>query len=154
MSSATERGYTTGIAIFLAYSGMEALAGAMGEPVRTWQLEDPTLARSLNRLLSGVDLSHPKPKEGIGWLLDGHQLLGNYKSFRPARVRMSSWSCKAFDTWWRMVHYSPPMTCNCSRNANAMLLCNCDSASISCVMNTCTNGWIKPKDVEHLCGAD
>jgi hypothetical protein len=82
VSDATERGYSTGMAIFLAYSGMEALAAAMREQVHEWKMNDQKLALRLSKLLSGVDLSHPDPQEAISWLLDGGNLIQQLKDFK------------------------------------------------------------------------
>ncbi len=62
VSDATERGYSTGMLIFLAYSGMEALAAAIGTKVHEWEKNDQKLALRLNKLLAGVDLNHPEPQ--------------------------------------------------------------------------------------------
>jgi hypothetical protein len=62
VSDATERGYSTGMAIFLAYSGMEALAAAMGTQAHEWEANDQKLSLKLSKLLAGVDLNQPKPQ--------------------------------------------------------------------------------------------
>ena len=85
VSSLTERGYTTGIAIFLAYSGMEALANAMGEKPHSWEREDPDLAQRLRKLLNGLKLSHVDREEGIGWLLDNKTLLEKLQEFQDRK---------------------------------------------------------------------
>ena len=82
VSDTTERGYSTGMAIFLAYSGMEALAAAMGEPVHQWEMNDEKLAVKLRKLLAGVDLNHPEPQEAIGWLLNQDNLIQQLKAFK------------------------------------------------------------------------
>ena len=82
IGSLTERGYTTGIAIFLAYSGMEALATAMGEEARTWTHDDADLAKRLRKILSGLDLSHADRQEGISWLLSDRKLLQKLQEFQ------------------------------------------------------------------------
>jgi len=81
----TERGYTTGMGIFLAYSALEALATAMDQPAYTWASEDQALAKRLNKLLSELDLSHPDWHEGIGWLLGNHQLIDRLRAFKEDR---------------------------------------------------------------------
>jgi hypothetical protein len=86
VSSAIERGYATGMAIFLAYSGMEALAIAMGQDPCTWILEDKKSAHSLYKLLKGVDLNHLDLTEGIGWLLDNYKLIKKLKSFQAGET--------------------------------------------------------------------
>lgn len=85
VSSATERGYSAGMGIFLAYSGMEALATAMGQPAYKWEAEDKRLAKKLNKLLSGVDLSNPDRHEGINWLLGNQQLIDRLRAFQEDR---------------------------------------------------------------------
>jgi hypothetical protein len=85
VSSATERGYSAGMGIFLAYSGMEALATAMGQPAYKWEAEDKPLAKNLNKLLSGVDLSNPDRHEGINWLLGNQQLIDRLRAFQEGR---------------------------------------------------------------------
>jgi hypothetical protein len=85
VSLSTERGYTTGMGIFLAYSGLEALASAMDQPAYTWASEDKALAKRLNKLLSGLDLSHPDRQEGIAWLLGNHQLIDRLRAFQEGR---------------------------------------------------------------------
>jgi hypothetical protein len=85
VSSLTERGYTTGIAIFLAYSGMEALANAMEEKPRDWKHENPDLAERLRHLLNGLKLSHLDREEGIGWLLDNKTLLEKLQEFQDRK---------------------------------------------------------------------
>jgi hypothetical protein len=85
VSSLTERGYTTGIAIFLAYSGMEALANAMEEKPRDWKHENPDLAQRLRQLLNGLKLSHLDREEGIGWLLDNKTLLEKLQEFQDRK---------------------------------------------------------------------
>lgn len=85
VSSLTERGYTTGIAIFLAYSGMEALANAMGEKPRDWEYKNPDLAQRLRHLLNGLKLSHLNREEGIGWLLDNKTLLEKLQEFQDRK---------------------------------------------------------------------
>ena len=82
VSSITERGYSTGMAMFLAYSGMEALATAMGQEAYSWQIEDKQLANKLNKLLSGVDLNHQDLQEGINWLLDRPTPIRNLRDFQ------------------------------------------------------------------------
>ena len=85
VSSLTERGYTTGIAIFLAYSGMEALANAMGEKPRDWEYNDADLAQRLKQLLNGLDLGHADRAEGINWLLDSQELLRKLQGFQDGQ---------------------------------------------------------------------
>jgi hypothetical protein len=85
VSDATERGYSTGVAIFLAYSGMEALVAAMRAQVHEWEMNDQKLALRLNKLLAGVDLDNPEPQEGIGWLLDGDNLIRQLKAFKDGK---------------------------------------------------------------------
>ncbi len=85
VSSLTERGYTTGIAIFLAYSGMEALANAIGQQPRTWEWNDAGLAQRLRKLLHGLDLSHTDRQEGISWLLSNHTLLARLQAFQDGK---------------------------------------------------------------------
>ena len=85
VSHSTERGYTTGMGIFLAYSGLEAMATAIDQPAYTWASEDKALAKRLNKLLSGLDLSHPDRQEGIAWLLGNHQLIDRLRAFQEGR---------------------------------------------------------------------
>jgi hypothetical protein len=82
VSDATARGYSTGIAIFLAYSGTEALAAAMREPVHQWEINDEKLAVKLRKLLAGVNFNHPEPQEAISWLLNHDNLIQQLKSFK------------------------------------------------------------------------
>jgi hypothetical protein len=82
VSDTTERGYSTGMAIFLAYSGMEALASAMGAEVHQWEMNDEKLALKLSKLLAGLDLNHPEPQEAIGWLLNQNNLIQQLKVFK------------------------------------------------------------------------
>jgi len=85
VSTLTERSYTTGIAIFLAYSGMEALANGMGQQPRTWEHNDAGLAQRLRKLLNGLDLSHADRQEGISWLLSNHTLLARLQEFQDGK---------------------------------------------------------------------
>lgn len=85
VSSTTERGYSTGMGIFLAYSGLEALATAMDQQAYTWASEDQALAKRLKQLLSGLDLSHPDRQEGINWLLGNHHLINKLQAFQEGR---------------------------------------------------------------------
>ncbi len=85
VSSLTERGYTTGIAIFLAYSGMEALASAMDAQPHTWKYDDVHLAQRLRKILNGLDFSHADRQEGIGWLLSNRTLLEKLQDFQMGR---------------------------------------------------------------------
>lgn len=85
VSSLTERGYTTGIAIFLAYSGMEALANAMEELTHTWKYNDANLAQRLRQLLNGLDLGHADRAEGINWLLNSQELLRKLQEFQDGQ---------------------------------------------------------------------
>ena len=82
VSDTTERGYSTGMAIFLAYSGMEVLAAAMGEPVHQWEMNDEKLALKLSKLLAELDINHPEPQEAIGWLLNQDNLIQQLKAFK------------------------------------------------------------------------
>ncbi len=82
ISSVTERGYTTGLAIFLAYSGMEALASSMDQEPCTWKHEDADLAQRLRKILKGLDLSHTDRQEGISWLLSKKKLLEKLEKFQ------------------------------------------------------------------------
>jgi len=82
VGSLTERGYTAGIAIFLAYSGMEALATAMGEEARSWTHDAADLAQRLRMILKDLDLSHADREEGIGWLLSDRKLLQKLQDFQ------------------------------------------------------------------------
>ncbi len=70
------------MAIFLAYSGMEALASAMGAEVHQWEMNNEKLAVKLRKLLAGVDLNHPEPQAAIGWLLDHNNLIQQLKVFK------------------------------------------------------------------------
>ncbi len=78
----TERGYSTAMAIFLAYSAMEALANAIGQQANQWELTDQQLALKLNKLLAELDLSHPNPTEAIGWLLSNNHLIRQLQGFQ------------------------------------------------------------------------
>jgi hypothetical protein len=82
VSSSTERGYSTAMAIFLAYSGMEALANAMDQQPSHWHLEEPILANRLKKLLGGLNLSHADQHEGIAWLLSNQKLLRRLQKFQ------------------------------------------------------------------------
>ena len=68
--------------IFLAYTGLEALATAMGQPAYTWEPGDKPLAKKLKKLLSGADLSHPDHQESINWLLDKPNLIDQLRNFQ------------------------------------------------------------------------
>ena len=72
VSDTTERGYSTGMAIFLAYSGMEALAAAMREQVHQWEMNDEKLALKLRKLLAGLDLNQAQTT-GSNRLASGSQ---------------------------------------------------------------------------------
>ena len=85
VSLSTERGYTAGMGIFLAYSGLEALATAMDQQAYTWASEDQALAKRLKQLLSGLDLSHPDRQEEINWLLGNHHLINKLQAFQEGR---------------------------------------------------------------------
>lgn len=89
VSLSTERGYSTGMGIFLAYSGMEALATAMGQRADRWEAEDKQLAKNLNRLLNGLVLRHPDQKEAINWLLDNHQQINRYGTSKKNEITTS-----------------------------------------------------------------
>ena len=78
----TERGYSTAMAIFLAYSAMEALADAMGQQAHEWEVTDQKLAIKLNKLLADIDLRHPDPQAAIGWLLNNNRLIHQLQSFQ------------------------------------------------------------------------
>ncbi len=78
----TERGYSTAMAIFLAYSAMEALADAMGQQAHAWEVSDQKLALKLNKLLANLDLSHPDPAEAISWLLGNNHLIRQLQGFQ------------------------------------------------------------------------
>jgi len=82
VGSLTERGYTTGIAIFLAYSAVEALATAIGEKPHIWTHDDAGLAKRLRMILNGLNLSHPDRQEGISWLVENNTLLGKLQHFQ------------------------------------------------------------------------
>ena len=82
VNSATARGYSTGMGIFLVYSALEALATAMGEKAYTWHCEDQPLANRLNKLLSGVGLGHPDQNEAVSWLVNNSTLIKTLKEFK------------------------------------------------------------------------